>query len=229
MALAMESSRSGHGAVAERAQPPAVLPPGVDPSMSERARLTVGPFQNPVRGLLHGSGAVLWLAFAAELAGRGGFQGRDALLLCAASQVALFATSALYHSLPWPPRAKARMQRADHAMIHVKIAGTLTALTWLAVVAGLAAKSPDGAGGFAYPLLFLPFLSSAFVPTGGMPGPVRWFAEHQPVTSIVDTIRRLYAEEPLGDDVWTALAWCVGLLVLAYALAMRSYRRRTSG
>jgi hemolysin III len=100
--------------------------------MSERARLTVGPFQNPVRGLLHGSGAVLWLAFAAELAGRGGFPGRGALLLCAASQAALFATSALYHSLPWPPRAKARMQRADHAMIHVKIAGTLTALTWLA-------------------------------------------------------------------------------------------------
>lgn len=103
------------------------------------------------------------------------------------------------------------------------------ALTWLAVVAGLTAKSTDGAGGFAYPLLFLPFLSSAFVPTDGMPGPVRWFAEHQPVTSIVDTLRRLYAEEPLGDDVWTALAWCVGLLVLAYALAMRSYRRRTSG
>lgn len=103
------------------------------------------------------------------------------------------------------------------------------ALTWLAVVAGLTAKSTDGAGGFAYPLLFLPFLSSAFVPTDGMPGPVRWFAEHQPVTSIVDTLRHLYAEEPLGDDVWTALAWCVGLLVLAYALAMRSYRRRTRG
>src|SRR5437763_160409 len=56
-------------------------------------------------------------------------------------------------------------------------------LTWLAVVAGLAAKSPDGAGAFAYPLLFLPFVSSAFVPTAGMPGPVQWFAEHQPVTT----------------------------------------------
>ena len=92
------------------------------------------------------------------------------------------------------------------------------ALTWLAVIAGLAAKSPDGAGAFAYPLLFLPFVSSAFVPTAGMPGPVRWFAEHQPVTSIVNTLRNLYAEQPLGDDVWTALAWCVGLLVVAYAL-----------
>jgi ABC-2 type transport system permease protein len=100
------------------------------------------------------------------------------------------------------------------------------ALTWLAVIAGLAAKSSDGAGGFAYPLIFLPFLSSAFVPTDGMPGPVRWFAEHQPVTSIVTTLRHLYAEQSLGHDVWTALAWCVGLLVLAYVLALRSYRRR---
>lgn len=100
------------------------------------------------------------------------------------------------------------------------------ALTWLAVSAGLAAESPDGAGAFAYPLLFLPFVSSAFVPTDGMAGPVRWFAEHQPVTSIVDTIRSLYAEEPLGGDVWTALAWSTGLLVVAWALAMRTYRRR---
>ena len=69
------------------------------------------------------------------------------------------------------------------------------ALTWLAVIAGLAAKSPDGAGAFAYPLLFLPFVSSAFVPTDGMPGPVKWFAEHQPVTSIVNTLRNLYAEQ----------------------------------
>ena len=100
------------------------------------------------------------------------------------------------------------------------------ALTWLAVVAGLAAKSADGAGGFAYPLLLLPFLSSAFVPTDGMPGPVRAFAEHQPVTSIVETLRNLYAEQPLGDDGWLALAWCVGLLVVAYVLAMAAYRRR---
>jgi hemolysin III len=95
-------------------------------------RLTLGPFHNPVRGLLHGSGAVLWLVFAASLASGPGFPERFALLLCAASQAALFGTSALYHSLPWAPRWKARMQRADHTMIHVKIAGTVTAITWLA-------------------------------------------------------------------------------------------------
>jgi len=102
------------------------------------------------------------------------------------------------------------------------------ALTWLAVIAGLAAKSPDGAGAFAYPLIFLPFVSSAFVLTAGMPGPVRWFAEHQPVTSIVNTLRNLYAEKPLGHDVWTALAWCVGMLLIAWVLAARTYHRRLS-
>src|SRR5918998_6046396 len=56
------------------------------------------------------------------------------------------------------------------------------ALTWIAVIPGLTAKSVDGASAFSYPLIFLPFISSAFVPTDTMPGPVRWFAEHQPVT-----------------------------------------------
>jgi ABC-2 type transport system permease protein len=100
------------------------------------------------------------------------------------------------------------------------------ALTWLAVIPGLVAKSPDGAGAFAYPLLFLPFVSSAFVRTSGMPGPVRWFAEHQPVTPIVDTIRNLFADQPVGHDLWAALGWCVGLLVFAYVLAVSIYHRK---
>src|ERR687892_2723049 len=93
------------------------------------------------------------------------------------------------------------------------------ALTWIAVIPGLTAKSADGASAFAYPLLFLPFISSAFVPTDTMPGPVRAFAEHQPVTSIVNTIRDLFTQQPVGTDIWTALAWCVGILVVAYLLA----------
>jgi ABC-2 type transport system permease protein len=111
------------------------------------------------------------------------------------------------------------------AVLGIVVLFTL-ALTWLAVSAGLMAKTPDGAGAFAYPLLFLPFVSSAFVPTSGMSGPVRWFAEHQPVTSIVDTLRNLYADQPLGNEVWTSLAWCLGLLVGAQLLAVRTYRRR---
>ncbi|GAA2738256.1 multidrug efflux ABC transporter permease LieB [Pedococcus aerophilus] len=102
------------------------------------------------------------------------------------------------------------------------------ALTWLAVIPGLTATSVDGVSGFSYPLIFLPFISSAFVPTAGMPGPVRWFAEHQPVTSIVDTLRTLYAAEPVGREGWVAVAWCVGLLVVAYALAMRTYRGKVA-
>jgi ABC-2 type transport system permease protein len=102
------------------------------------------------------------------------------------------------------------------------------ALTWLAVVAGLTAKTSDGASGFSYPLIFLPFISSAFVPTDSMPGPVAAFAEHQPVTSIVDSIRDLLAQQPLSADIWVALAWCLGILAVGYALAMSTFHRKTA-
>jgi ABC-2 type transport system permease protein len=102
------------------------------------------------------------------------------------------------------------------------------ALTWIAIIAGLSAKSVDGAGGFSYPLIFLPFISSAFVPTNTMPGPVRAFAENQPVTSIVDTSQNLFAQRPVGTEIWVALAWCLGILVVAYVFAMASYRRKIS-
>jgi ABC-2 type transport system permease protein len=100
------------------------------------------------------------------------------------------------------------------------------ALTWLAVIPGLSAKSADGASAFAYPLIFLPFISSAFVATATMPGPVRAFAEHQPVTSIVNAIRDLFTQQPVSSDLWVALAWCVGILLVAYALAMATYHRK---
>lgn len=102
------------------------------------------------------------------------------------------------------------------------------ALTWLAIIPGLTAKTPDGVSGFSYPLIFLPFISSAFVPTDSMPGPVRWFAEHQPVTSIVNTVRALWGRTPVGDAWWTALVWCGVLLVVAYVFAMRAYRRKVA-
>ena len=100
------------------------------------------------------------------------------------------------------------------------------ALTWIAVIAGLSAKSADGAVAFSYPIVFLPFVSSAFVPTASMPGPVRAFAENQPVTSIVNTIRALFERQPVGDEIWIAITWCVGILVIASALAMVAYRRK---
>jgi ABC-2 type transport system permease protein len=100
------------------------------------------------------------------------------------------------------------------------------ALTWIAVIPGLTAKSVDGASAFAYPIIFLPFISSAFVPTHTMPGPVRAFADNQPVTSIVNTIRDLLAQQPVSTGIWTALAWCVGILIVAYACAIATYHRK---
>ena len=100
------------------------------------------------------------------------------------------------------------------------------ALTWVAVIAGLSATSVDGASAFSYLIIFLPFISSAFVPTKSMPSVIRAFAENQPVTSIVDAIRALLAGQPVGNNIWIALAWCVGIMLVAYVLAMRTYNKR---
>lgn len=106
------------------------------------------------------------------------------------------------------------------------ILGVFTlALTWVAVIAGLAAKTSDGAGAFSYPIIFLPFISSAFVPTHTMPSIVRAFAENQPVTPIVEAIRNLLASQSVGNDIWVAIAWCTAIIVVAYIFAMRIYKK----
>jgi ABC-2 type transport system permease protein len=101
----------------------------------------------------------------------------------------------------------------------------LFAMTWLAVIPGLKAKTIDGASAFSYPLILLPFVSSAFVPTATMPTAVRVFAENQPVTSIVDALRALLNSQPVGSELWIALAWCAAITVVAYGFAVRIYRR----
>src|SRR5215469_14556524 len=111
------------------------------------------------------------------------------------------------------------------AVVGILVLFTL-ALTWLAVIAGLSAKTVDGAGAFSYPIVFLPFISSAFVPTHTMPGPVRAFAENQPVTSIVNTIRDLLTQQPVSTDIWVALAWCLGIFVVGCVVAIAVYRRK---
>lgn len=113
------------------------------------------------------------------------------------------------------------------AVIGILLLFTL-ALTWLAVVSGLGAKSIDAASAFSYPLIFLPFLSSAFVPTDGMPGPVRWFAENQPVTPIVETLRALLGGTRVGPEIWVALAWCAGILAVGWGAAVLMARRRSA-
>jgi ABC-2 type transport system permease protein len=100
------------------------------------------------------------------------------------------------------------------------------ALTWLAAIPGLSAKTQDGALAVAYPIHLLPLISSAFVPTDTMPKAVRVFAENQPVTSIVNAIRSLLNNQPLGNDIWVGLTWCTGIMLVAYIFAMRVYKRR---
>ncbi|WNQ12190.1 ABC transporter permease [Paenibacillus aurantius] len=102
------------------------------------------------------------------------------------------------------------------------------ALTWIAAIAGLSAKTIEGASAFSYPLIFLPFISSAFVPTETMPSVVRAFAENQPVTSIVETLRALLSGQPAGHEIWIALAWCLGIMIVAYLFAMRAYNRKAA-
>lgn len=102
------------------------------------------------------------------------------------------------------------------------------ALTWIAVIAGLKAKSVEGSSAFSYPLIFLPFISSAFLPTETMPTAVRIFAENQPVTSIVDSIRGLLANEQVGNEIWVALGWCIVIIIVAWFFAMRIYKRKSS-
>lgn len=100
------------------------------------------------------------------------------------------------------------------------------ATTWMAMFFGLLAKSPEGAGAFAYILLLLVFLSPSFVPTDSMAPLLRGFAENQPITPIVEAMRSLLTEGTAGDDAWAALAWSLGILVVFYALALSVYRRR---
>ena len=110
----------------------------------------------------------------------------------------------------------------------VGILATLSlALTWVAVIPGLVARTTDGASFLAFPLVFLPLFSSAFAPTETMPKALRLFAENQPVTPIVETVRAYLTCEPIGSDIWIALAWCFGIMIVAWFFAMRAYKRRT--
>jgi ABC-2 type transport system permease protein len=105
------------------------------------------------------------------------------------------------------------------------LAGLSLAFTWLAVAMGMGARTLAGASGSTVLLQFLPFVSSAFVPTSTMPEGVRWFAEYQPFSSIIDTLRGLLTGTPIGGDGWIAAAWCAGLTVLGFFWARRTYDR----
>jgi len=100
------------------------------------------------------------------------------------------------------------------------------AANWITVALGLAAKSPETAGMAAIPLVMLPFFSSAIVPAEKMGPGLRQFAEYQPFTPIIETLRGLLNGTPAAGDVIPALAWCVGIALVGYLWASSSFTKR---
>jgi ABC-2 type transport system permease protein len=102
------------------------------------------------------------------------------------------------------------------------------ATTWMAIFFGLLAKTAEGAGSFSYILMLLIFISPSFVPTGSMTPALRSFAENQPLTPIVETMRSLLISGTPGSKVWLALVWCAGILAVFYLGSLRMYRTRAA-
>jgi ABC-2 type transport system permease protein len=99
------------------------------------------------------------------------------------------------------------------------------AITWLSVALAMAAKSVSTASNLPMPLLILPFLGSGVVPTASMPTPLRWFADHQPFTPVIETLRALLADQPAGADLAKAAAWSAAIALTGYLAARRLYNR----
>jgi ABC-2 type transport system permease protein len=99
------------------------------------------------------------------------------------------------------------------------------AITWLSVALGLYPKSVEAASNLPMPLILLPFLSSGFVPTESMPAGIRWFAEFQPFTPFIETVRGLLMGTPIGSSALLTVAWCVGIAFVGFRWAMKLYDR----
>jgi ABC-2 type transport system permease protein len=108
------------------------------------------------------------------------------------------------------------------------LALTTFALTWLTVALGLVSKSVETASNTPMVLTLLPFLGSGFVPTDSMPAGLRWFAEYQPFTPVMETLRALLLGGPVGNHAVLAVAWCLGITLLAYLWAKSLFNRRAS-
>jgi ABC-2 type transport system permease protein len=111
------------------------------------------------------------------------------------------------------------------AAVIALIVAVAVALTWLSVALGLVAKTPEHASNLPMPLMFLPFLGSAFVPARSMSQGLRWFAEYQPFTPIVNSLRALLVGAPLGDTAYVACAWCAGLAMVGFFWARALFNR----
>jgi ABC-2 type transport system permease protein len=104
----------------------------------------------------------------------------------------------------------------------------ILAISWLSACFGLLARTPEAAGGFTFFMMFLPYPSSGFVPVDTMPTWLHGFAEHQPVTPVIESLRALFLDQPTGNAPWLALGWCAGILTVAVAVSGALFRRRTA-
>jgi ABC-2 type transport system permease protein len=104
----------------------------------------------------------------------------------------------------------------------------ILAISWLAAAVGLLARSPEAAGGFSFLVMFLPYPSSAFVPIDTMPTWIHGFADNQPVTPVIETLRGLLLGTPVGTSPLRAVAWCLGILIASMAASGVLFRRRTA-
>ncbi|WP_194819784.1 ABC transporter permease [Nocardia sp. XZ_19_385] len=107
------------------------------------------------------------------------------------------------------------------------IAMFIFALSWVAAALGVLAKNPEAANGFTFVFMFLPYVSSAFVPPESMPTALHWFAENQPVTPVIETVRGLLMGTPIGNSALLAVLWCAGIALAGYLAAGVLFRLRT--
>jgi len=129
----------------------------------------------------------------------------------------------------WRPSGSAGAWAAAAGMIVLFV----LALSWLAAAVGLLAGSPEAANSFTFVIMFIPYVSTAFVPAATLPGPLRWIAGHQPFTPIVETMRGLWMGHTstgvaVGHEAWIACAWCAGIVAVSFAAASWLFRHRTA-
>jgi ABC-2 type transport system permease protein len=117
----------------------------------------------------------------------------------------------------------------DWLLAVVLLLGYVLALSWLAAGLGVLARTVESASTFSFVMLFIPYLSSAFVPTDTMPAVLRPVSENQPITPVIETVRGLLTGTPVGDSGWTAVLWTVVLLTVSIVFAVAMFRRKTLG
>lgn len=116
----------------------------------------------------------------------------------------------------------------DWLLVFVLLCFINTAISLLGVLCGLISKTPEASGAIMFPLFVLPFLSSGFAPVEGLSVSIKWIAQVQPMTPMIDSIRSLTLGLPQGNEIFLAFAWCIGIILVAYMASIRFYKSKTA-